>query len=99
MQNGTVKRQFEDKEAEIAPATSTIAKLRAESEEFTADSKTSDIITQKICADRLHICTATLRALCKKGVIPSIILPGSRLIRFSWSSVQQALWSNQRRAE
>lgn len=73
----------------LNPATGTIVKLKAEGEDV------GDIITPRICADRLFMSTATLRTLCKKGVIPSISLPGSRLVRFSWRSVQEAL----RRAE
>jgi excisionase family DNA binding protein len=56
-----------------------------------SDSEAEDIITPKELAARLHCSVGTTQALRRRGVLPTIILPGSRLVRFSWKSVQEAL--------
>ena len=49
-------------------------------------------------APRVPICQRSLREAIRRGVIPSIRLPGSRRVLFCWESVQAALLRMQRGA-
>ena len=50
-----------------------------------------EIVTTRQIAERIGVCPATIKNWRRNGLLPYIVLPGARSVRFNWGSVIEAL--------